>query len=206
MSFVQILKKKLSEIGITFLSKISPRIGLSIDETEPNKLILSADASLPGRGFSFYLVLFSLLPFHSDFLEDPNDFSILNGYDFYNHPGAIPLRLCILLPGLWIGLVREKVMRCVFDKNSNTFLIEQKSYLTNQKSKGNFKEITELRIFEVEKSKWFPFDEEELTDIQIDFLRQSEKPISVTFIEYKCAVDRVIAQTYDRLSKFLELA
>ncbi len=202
MSFVQ---DKFNELVFALLRQISPRLGLKVIESDPDKLRLEADASIPARGIGRYIVLLSLLPFYSDLLVEPGDLSPLNGYDFYNHLGAIPLRLGLTLPGLWILLIYGKVTRCEFDKSSNTFLVEQKSYLVNQRSEGSLQEISALEISPVERPSWRLFGGDIFTHIQVSLLRNSGEPVSFIFIEHKSEIDSATQQVRNMLTEFLSL-
>lgn len=206
MSFFETIEEKFSKSVLAVLRQFSTHIGLQIAKAEPDRLVLKAVASLPGRSIGLYIVLISLLPFYSDLLVEPGNTSPSNGYDFFNHIAAIPLRLCLTLPGLWIWLVHAKVVRCKLDKISNTLLVEHKSYLTKQTAQCLLEEIFDLEVTEVEKSIPHFLEGDRLTHIQVSFLRHSKEPISFTFIESSGGIDANIIQTYNRLSEFLSLA
>ena len=152
-----------------------------------------------------WIILLSLLPFHSDLLVEPGNPSFLNGYDWYNHLALIPLRLALTLPGLWIFLVYGKVTRCTFDKNKNIFVVEQKNYLFNERSEGNLQDISALEISQLEKpvSSWFGKDS--FAYIEVKLLRDSREPVSFTFIERKSEIDSAIVRVRNLLSEFLNL-
>ncbi|MCJ8278566.1 MAG: hypothetical protein MJK14_01085 [Rivularia sp. ALOHA_DT_140] len=108
---------------------------MKFNQSESNKLILKADASIPYCSIGGFLTVLSISPFYLPLFLEPDNMSRWNGYDFFNHLEAIPLRLCLTLPGLWILLFYGKVTRCVFDKENNTFLVENKTYVSNQKAR-----------------------------------------------------------------------
>ena len=199
------IQEKFNELQLAFLSRISLRIGLMKTNSEANILSLEADSSIPSRGIGLLIFLFSLLPFHSDFLEDPSSNSFLNGYDFYNHSEAIFIRLLIALPALYIFLIYGKVTRCTLDKNNNTFLIEQKNYLFRQKSEGNLQGISGLEISQAERSGGFRLGGGTFTYVEVNFLRDSAEKVSLTFIEQTSEIDNSIEKVHNMLSDFLDI-
>ena len=179
MSFGQENFKKL---GMIILRSFAQQIGLRVIDSDSNNLKLEADATMPSRGIGRWIILLSLLPFHSDFLVEPGNISPLNGYDFFNHLGAIVFRLCLTLLGLWILLFYGKVTRCVFNKENKTFSVQNNSYISNQKVKGNLEEISEIEVTQIEKPAWNLFGGS-INHIQVNLMRNSGETVSFIYIE-----------------------
>ncbi|MGD2181337.1 hypothetical protein [Lusitaniella coriacea] len=203
------MQDKFNELVFALLRQISPRLGLQVAESDPNQLRLETDASIPARGIGRYIILLSLLLFSSDFLSESG-----------NPLGDIPFLLCLTLPGLWILLSYGKVTQCRFDKTNNTFLVEQESYLVNQKMEGNLQDIFGLEISPVEGTPWKLFGEDTFshiqaftlfgvnifTRIQVNLLRHSGEPVSFIFIERKSEIESSTQRVCDLLTEFLDLS
>ena len=101
------VQENLNAMGRFILRLFSAKIGLIETNSDLNQLIVESDLAIPARGTGLWLTLLLLLPFHSDFLEDPNSTSIFNGYDLYNHEWSIPLRIILSSPGLWVFFGRS---------------------------------------------------------------------------------------------------
>ncbi|MEO1760906.1 MAG: hypothetical protein AAFR83_02790 [Cyanobacteria bacterium J06629_18] len=71
-----------------------------MNQSDLNKLILEADASIPYRSIGMSLIVLSTSPFYLPLFLEPDNMSRWNGYDFFNHLEAIPFRLFFTLPGL----------------------------------------------------------------------------------------------------------
>jgi hypothetical protein len=203
---MSIIQEKFNDLSTSFMRLVSVQIGFRVNDSDPSKLILEADSSIPARGTGLWLILLSLLPFHSDFLEDPSTPGIFNGYDFYNHEWSIPLRFCIALPELWIFFVWGKFTKCVFDKNANTFSIKQRISWIEQKEEGNLQEISSIEILPVEKLAWLLFSKEPFTHFQVNLIKHSGEVVSFFFIERKSEVDSVIVKYRNVLCEFLNLS
>lgn len=202
MSFAQ---ESFNKLGMSLLRPFSLQIGLRVIDSDSNNLKLEADASMPSRGIGRWIILLSLLPFYSDFLVEPANMSPLNGYDFFNHLGAIPFRLCLTLPGLWILLYYGKVTRCVFDKENNTFSVENKSYISNQKVERNLEDISAIEVAQIEKPAWNLFGGSINTHIQVNLMRNSGETVSFIYIEQKSQVESSILKTRNMINEFLAL-
>ncbi|PSB46795.1 hypothetical protein [Chamaesiphon polymorphus] len=202
---MNLIQDKLNDLWILFIRQVSAQIGFRVTDTEPNKLILEADSSIPARGTGLWLILLILMPFYSDLLVDPNDPGIFNGYDFYNHSGSIPWRICLALPGLWVFFVYGKFTRCVFDKNNNTFVLTQKVKLLPQKTEGDLQGIAAIDIFPIEKPSWMIFGKETFTHIQVNLIQHSGEIVSFIFMERKSEIDNVVRKYRNMLCEFLNL-
>lgn len=203
MSFTQ---ENFNKLGMSLLRSFAQQIGLRIIDSDSNNLKLEADATMPSRGIGRWIILLSLLPFYSDFIVEPGNMSPLNGYDFFNHLGAIPFRLCLTLPGLWILLFYGKVTRCVFDKENKTFSVENKSYISNQKVKGNLEDISAIEVTQIEKPAWNLFRGSINTHIQVNMMRNSGETVSFIYIEQKNRVESSILKTRNTITEFLGLS
>lgn len=202
---MSVRQEKFNALGMILLSPFSLHAGLRVTDSDSNKFKLEADASIPSRGIGRWMILLSLLPFYSDFLAEPTYTSIFNGYDFLNHLEFIPFRLCFFLPGLWILLFYGKVSICMFDKINNTFLVEQKSYISNQKAKGNLEEISAIEVAEIDKQAWNIFGGSIFTHIQVHLMINSEEAVSFIYIEQKSEVENSIIKTRNMITEFLAL-
>jgi hypothetical protein len=202
---MNVIQEKLNKIGMFFLRLVSAKIGLIETDSDSNKLTVDSDLSMPARGTALWLILLLFLPFHSDFLEDPNSTSFFNGYDFYNHEWSIPLRILLASPGLWVFFGWGKFTKCVFDKNENTFTVKQRINWISQKTEGYLSEISAIEVFSVEKPSWMLFQKETYTHIQVNLVRNSGEPVSFTFMGQRSNLDNTILKTHNMLCEFLNL-
>ncbi|MBV6626352.1 MAG: hypothetical protein KI793_26025 [Rivularia sp. (in: Bacteria)] len=152
-----------------------------------------------------FLIVLSTSPFYLPFLLEPDNMSRWNGYDFFNHLEAIPFRLCLALPGLWILLFYGKVSRCVFDKENNTFLVENKNYISNKKVEGNLEDISAIEVAQIEKPAWKLFGGSIFSHIQVKLLKHSGEEASFIYIEQKSELESSILKTRNMITEFLAL-
>ncbi|MEL6459117.1 MAG: hypothetical protein AAFQ91_12790 [Cyanobacteria bacterium J06621_15] len=199
-------KNKFSQSLIDFLNIIIPRFKrLKLNQSDLNKLILEADASIPYRSIGMSLIVLSTSPFYLPLFLEPDNMSRWNGYDFFNHLEAIPFRLFFTLPGLWILIFYEKVSKCVFDKENNTFSLESGSYISNQKVEGNLEDISAIEVAQIEKPTWNLFGGSIFTHIQVHLMRNSGETVSFIYIEQKSEVESSIIKTRNMITEFLAL-